>query len=363
MVAIASNFGIILIVLSPQTVTDPVEWNQALQQLPNAHVLQSWEWGAFKAKYGWTPTRILWCEGSRPCAAAQILRRRLPRTPFGVLYVPKGPVLDYADAELFGSTLDALEQAARSMRAIFVKIDPDIVITDTQEPPERLGFRAWRESREQIQFKNTALLDVTASEADLVAGMKPKTRYNIRLAEKRGVRVVPGTRQDLELFYAMYAETSARDGFLIRPLGYYRDAWGSFLDAGLARMLLARVGDETVAGLILFVFGKRAWYFYGSSRNSHRELMPNYLLQWHAILQAKASGCTLYDFWGAPDVLDETAPMYGVYRFKEGFGAKFTRTIGAYDFVVNPLLYYLYAVVRPRYLARLRGKRAQSIET
>ncbi|MBI4787485.1 MAG: peptidoglycan bridge formation glycyltransferase FemA/FemB family protein, partial [Chloroflexi bacterium] len=345
------NAVIIARVLTPRVIHDHDQWNHAILRLPAAHILQSWEWGAFKAKYGWTPTRVLFLDQDTPRAAAQILRRPLPHTPFGVLYVPKGPLLDYSNSTLVTETLSALARIAREQRAIFIKIDPDLPLNTVHCS---LLTVHWHLSREQIQFKNTVLLDLTPTEEQLLAAMKPKTRYNIRLAQKRGVRIIPGTRADLPLFYEMYAETSARDGFLIRQFPYYHDAWGAFLDAGRAQMLLARIGDETVAGLILFVFGDRAWYFYGASRNTHRDAMPNHLLQWEAIRWAQAHGCTVYDFWGAPDTLDENAPMYGVYRFKEGFGGKFTQHIGAYDFVVNRPLYFLYAVVRPWYLARLR---------
>ncbi|OGO40202.1 MAG: hypothetical protein A2Z03_01210 [Chloroflexi bacterium RBG_16_56_8] len=347
-------------VLTPRVIHDPDEWTRSILRLPGAHILQSWEWGAFKADYGWTPTRVLFFDHDTPRAAAQILRRPLPRTPFGVLYVPKGPVLDYSDPALFAETLAALERIARQQRAIFIKIDADIPLNTVHAPSKMASSLLtvhWHLSREQIQFKNTVLLDLTPSEEQLLAAMKPKTRYNIRLAQKRGVHIELGTRDDLQLFYHMYAETSARDGFLIRQFAYYRDAWGMFIEAGRAQMLLAQIDGETVAGLILFVFGDRAWYFYGASRNAHREAMPNHLLQWEAIRWAKAHGCTVYDFWGAPDTLDENAPMYGVYRFKEGFGAKFTQHIGAYDLVVNPALYFLYAVVRPWYLARQRKTR------
>ncbi len=356
-VCFLSRMGYNRPVLKSRPVTNSDEWNGHLIQLAGTHVLQSWEWGEFKVKYGWTPTRVLFCDdGPSPRAAAQILRRPLPHTPFGIMYVPKGPAVDFGDSQLVAAALAQLEQIARKQNAIFVKIDPDV---DSSIAPI-LTARGWRPSREQIQFRNTVLLDLGPSEDQLLAVMRGKTRYNIRLAQKRGVRVERGTIEDLRLFYEMYAETGARDGFLIRKFPYYRDAWGAFLQAGRAEMLLARVAEETIAGLILFVLGTRAWYFYGASRNAHRELMPNHLLQWEAIRWAKAHGCTVYDFWGAPDTLDENAPMYGVYRFKEGFGGKFTPHIGAYDYVVNPLLYFLYAVVRPAYPARLRKRHAQS---
>lgn len=338
------------------------EWDRALEKIPNAHVLQSWTWGEIKAQHGWTPQRVLFCIDNTPVAAAQILRRPLPRTPFGVLYVPKGPALDATDTRLAAQVLGELEAIARRERAIFIKLDPDIRVT---QPAARvLPERGWTVSDEQIQFHNTVTLDLARSEQEILDGMKPKWRYNIRLAEKKGVVVETVDREDTnaaQIFYDMYAETSARDGFLIRSFEYYRGVWEEMQRADEAKIFLARVGEEAVAGIVLFLFGKRAWYFYGASRNTHRELMPNHLLQWHAMKWAKGQGCAEYDFWGAPDVLDESAPMYGVYKFKMGFGGEFVERIPAHDYVVNRSLYWLYAVARPKYLARLR-KSARQVE-
>ena len=317
-----------------EIVHSSAEWNNALASIPNAHVLQTWEWGELKSKVGWTPTRLLFAEDGKPFAAAQILRRPLPRTPLGVLYVPKGPILDYQDATLFGAVLDLLEQHARRDHAIFIKVDPDVI---TETPAAScLPGRGWRVSTEQIQYKNTVVLDLTKSEEELLATMKPKWRYNLRLAEKKGVRIGLGTEAELPLFYEMYAETGARDGFLIRRFPYYRDLWGTMLRGNLAQMFLAKVGAEAIAGLILFTFSNRAWFFYGASRSQQRELMPNHLLQWEAIRWAKAHGLREYDFWGAPDRLEESEPMYGVYKFKMGFGGKFVERIPAHDFVISP---------------------------
>jgi lipid II:glycine glycyltransferase (peptidoglycan interpeptide bridge formation enzyme) len=154
----------------------------------------------------------------------------------------------------------------------------------------------------------------------------------------------------------MYKETSQRNEFVIRPQEYYRDAWGSFIEAGLAQPLIAEVEDQAVAMIILFRFGKWAWYMYGASRTIHREDMPNHLLQWEAIQWAKAQGCTTYDMWGAPDELDESDPMWGVYRFKKGFGAELAQHIGAYDYPTSRLGYWLYSVAMPRLLALMRRR-------
>lgn len=337
-----------------RVITDRLQWNTALLSLPTPHVLQSWDWAEIKRRHNWTPVRLLWSIGERPVAAAQILCRSLPHTPWSVLYVPKGPVLDYTDSDLVAEVLHDLEQHTRRRRAIFCKIDPD---TNLAEAKETLIAHEWRCSDEQIQFRNTALLDLRPSEEALLAAMKSKARYNIRLAARQGVTVHEGTARDLGCFYEMYAETGQRDGFLIRPLDYYRDAWQVFLEAGLAHMLLAKVEGDVVAGLILFRFGPETWFMYGASTSKHRSRMPNYALQWEAIRWAKSAGCTVYDLWGAPDTLDKADRLWGVWRFKEGLGAQFAPHIGAYDYPTSRLLYWAYKVALPRYLGWLRGQR------
>lgn len=331
------------------TINDASQWNSALAALPGRHVLQTWEWGQFKRRWGWTPRYLL---SPAHDAAALVLRRTISPLNLNLLYVPKGPALDYANAATVDRVLGDLIEVARRERAIFIKIDPDLPAADQLI----LRDRGWRFSAEQIQFRNTMLIDLTPAEDQLLAAMKPKTRYNVRLAEKKGVVIRSGTLADLDLLYAMYAETAQRDGFIIRPLDYYRDAWGSFIQSGLGQPLLAQVDGDVVAGLILFHFADSAWYMYGMSRNVHRDKMPNYLLQWAAIRWAKARGCTRYDLWGAPDELTEADSMWGVYKFKEGLGADFTPHVGAHDYVISPLGYWLYTRLMPRLLDVLRAR-------
>ena len=342
--------------LSVTDVRDQATWDGALLRLPQPHVLQSWAWGESKAQTEWRARRLLWLENGHPIAAAALLVRRLrvgrAGLPVAVAYVPKGPLLDWADSGLSEAVLHSLERAARRAGAIFLKIDPDV------RPDEPLGEatlatllrHGWRSSAEQIQFRNTVINDLSPDEESLLAAMKPKWRYNIRLAEKRSVCVRGGSPADLPLFYAMYVETGRRDHFLVRPYSYYQQIWEPFLAQGLAHLLLAQVDGAPVAGVILFRFGTTSWYFYGASTAQSRPLMPNYALQWAAMRWAKATGCTRYNWWGAPDVLDESDPMWGVYRFKAGFGGEFVQSIGAYDYPTQRLLYWLYCVGMPRLL-------------
>jgi lipid II:glycine glycyltransferase (peptidoglycan interpeptide bridge formation enzyme) len=351
-----------------QTYHNQEGWNNALLTLPNPHVFQSWEWGEFKSRWSWTVARLLWLEDGQPVAAAQVLHRPIPRTGRSFLYVPRGPVLDYADTRLAEKILTDLEAYARRENALFIKIDPDVPRQYGEPQPSQalepvgagllnlLDRRGWRFSSEQIQFRNTIVIDLEPDLDDLLAGMKSKWRYNVRLADRRGVVVRSGTVGAIDHFFDMYAETATRDGFLIRPKAYYVDVWQQFMQTGQAEMLLATVEDEVVAGLILFVFGRSAWYLYGASTGQHRQLMPNHALQWAAIRRAKARGCTRYDMWGAPDVFEDSDGMWGVYRFKQGFGGQVVQGLGAFDFPVNRSLYWAFSVALPKLRAfRRRG--------
>ncbi|MFQ5400484.1 MAG: lipid II:glycine glycyltransferase FemX [Anaerolineae bacterium] len=344
-------------------------WTEALCQLPNAHALQSWAWGELKSRWGWSALPLLLTlndETCRPQAAALVLKRRLSPLPFSILYVPKGPVLDYGDGPLRRLILAELEAVARRERAIFIKIDPEVVKSwglDEERPSatgaafmRELTQRDWRFSAEQVQFRNTVELDLRGTEEELLAAMKQKTRYNIRLAGRRGVTVRAGTPADFPAIAALYQETAARDGFAIRPTAYYLDAWRSFHQAGMAHALLAEFEGILIAAVVIVRFGRRAIFMYGASSNRERKRMPSYLLQWEAIRWAREQGCEIYDFWGAPDEFVETDRLWGVWRFKAGFNGRVVRHIGAWDYVARPFWYWLYTIALPKYLNLLRSR-------
>jgi peptidoglycan pentaglycine glycine transferase (the first glycine) len=359
---------------------DAAAWDAIISRLPDPHLLQSWEWAQVKSRAGWKADPLTWPApdgDARTQAAALVLERQAQagplRLPLKVLYLPKGPLLDWSDERLRGEILGQIEALARQRGAIFVKIDPDVIV-GTGLPGQgeeralgaqvtsELGQRGWRFSDEQIQFRNTMWIDLTTSEEDLLAQMKPKTRYNLRLAERKDVHIRSGSAEDFPLLYRMYAETALRDGFVIRDEGYYHTVWSIFAQAGLADFLIAEVEGEPVAGVVMLRFGQRAYYLYGMSRAAHREKMPNVLLQWEAICRAKAAGCTVYDLWGAPGEFDEGDSMWGVYRFKEGLGAQVIRTLGAWDYPVHPGLYRWYTQVLPRILSVMRRRGMQNLQ-
>ena len=373
--------------------SSPAQWDALITSLPGPHLLQTAEWAQSKTQVGWHPTRLVWCENSPGAidlfvdqwpgdrlirAAVQVLERSLYLRGFSarlrILYAPKGPLLDWKDKHLRQRVIADMQTYARKRRAIFLKIDPDIPmstglnlsnpkldLSGGQEIQDLLTSNGWQYSQDQIQFRNTVLIDLTSSEADLLARMKQKTRYNIRLASRKGVTIRRGTSQDFPMLYRMYAETSLRDGFTIRDESYYLKVWNAFpllehspISKPVCQPLIAEVDGEPVAALVLFLLAQKAWYLYGMSQDTHRDKMPNYLLQWEAICLSKSAGCQIYDLWGAPEMMAPNDPLWGVYRFKEGLGGSLTRFLGAWDYPVRPWLYKLYTQTMPRLLALMR---------
>jgi len=331
--------------------TEAAAWDAALLALPNPHVLQSWTWGLLKESQGWQAARFLWRDDARILAAAQILTQQRGRLRFG--YVPKGPVLDWGNMPLVDEVFSLLECYAREQKLLLLKLDPDVHADAPlgKAVLARLEKRRWWNSFEQIQFRNTMMLDVRPDLDTLMAQMKSKWRYNVRLAVRKEVTVREARLDELPLLYQMYVETSERDNFVIREQAYYLDVWRSFMEVGLALPLVAEADGIPLAMAVLLYFEAQAWYMYGASRSIQRNLMPNHLLQWEIIRRIKALGCTTYDLWGAPDELNESDPMWGVYRFKLGFGATFVPHIGAFDYAPNPWLYHIYGFLRPRIIA------------
>jgi peptidoglycan pentaglycine glycine transferase (the first glycine) len=346
-------------------VTTAERWQAVLSQLPMSHPLQSWAWGEFKSRWGWSARPLLLSVH----AAALVLKRQAPGLRLSILYVPRGPLLDYTDGALRRVMLAQLERLARVEGAIYVKIDPEVAAawgTDgVQRSPigrkfaEEMAARGWRLSADQVQFRNTVELDLTRSEDEILGAMRPKTRYNIGLARRKEVVVRPGTAADFPQLVAMYLETAARDSFAARPAAYYLDAWQTFYAAGMAQPLIAEHDGRALAAVIIVHDGRRAIYMYGASTQLERPRMPNYLLQWEAIRWARAQGYEVYDLWGAPDEFLETDALWGVWRFKAGFEGRVVQHIGAWDYPARPFWYWLYTAVVPRYVAFLRRRNPQ----
>ena len=343
-----------------QTAVNRRTWDAFVSSHPTGHLLQTWEWGELKARFGWKPIRLALVEDGYIRSGAQVLFRTvLPN--FSLAYVPKGPLVDWDSGDQVSALFTGLHHLCRSNRSAFMKIEPhasnDNRIRDT------IVQSGCVISQFPIQPPRTIVVDIAPSEEAILAAMKQKTRYNIRLASRKGVTVRRGTANDLSTFYHLMQVTGQRDHFEIHSLDYFRAIFELFAPERAA-LLLAEVQEEPVAGLLLLAYGSTTYYMFGASSNFHREKMPTYLLQWEAMRWAKASGYRSYDLWGIPDVDEEkletefrdlsqaASGLWGVYRFKRGFGGQVTRSLGAYDFVYNRPLYWVY---RQQMARRQRG--------
>ena len=322
------------------------DWNQFLSIHPNAHLLQTSEWGELKSSFGWKPSRII--TGN---VGVQILFRKLP-LGFTVGYIPKLAinVRQLAFSQEFWREIDSV---CKKNRSIFLKLEPDLwndQKLDTLALSEVEGWNTTlRTSPHYIQPPRTFIVDIKDSEEEILARMKQKTRYNIRLAEKKGVTV--RAWDDIESFHKMMLLTGGRDGFGVHSLEYYRRAYELLQPKQMGELLVAEYEGKQLAALFIARNGNRAYYLYGASTDEERNRMPTYILQWKAMKWAKARGCEEYDLWGVPDEDESTLEasfekrhdgLWGVYRFKRGFGGELKRAVQAIDRVYNPLLYWAY---------------------
>ena len=335
-------------------------FNDFVSRAPKGHILQSYEWGEIKGRGEWQPLRlIVEDENGEPRAAVSLLKRVIPGLNKAFFYAPRGPVGDVHNHGLMDFLFAEVGKLAKAHGVIFLKIDPDIPKEDA-DFEKYLNSRGFKNSEkgqgfEGVQPKFVFRLDITPDEETLFNNFHQKTRYNIRLAQKKGVEIKEDcTKEDLPVFYEILKETTERDKFLVRSYSYFEDLWDYLVPPGYLKLFMAYYEGKPIAGTLAFLFGDKAWYIYGASSNSHRNVMPNYLLQWTMIKWAKANNCTLYDFRGVPGHLSEDNPLYGLYRFKKGFNGVYTEFVGEYDLVYAPFYYWLWTTLEPIYQKNIR---------
>jgi lipid II:glycine glycyltransferase (peptidoglycan interpeptide bridge formation enzyme) len=305
------------------------------------HFQQSWEWGELAPQLGGSAVRLAARQDGRIVGAAQIFVNPLSRTGRTHLYLPRGPALREPHVELLGPLLDKARALGQETSAVGIRLEPNAPAFDY----------GWRNTLESLALRPTYppsqprsswVLDLAPDPDQLLRDMKQKTRYNIRLAGKKGVEVAEGGRDDVPEFYRLFRETAARDDFFIHSQDVYERMFDLFRCAGRFALLLARYRARLVAAVTLVTFGDTCWYMQGASSNEHRNLMAPYLLQWEAINWARRRGCRVYDFRAVPDLLREDQDMYGVYRFKEGFGGRQLTALPTYGQPYRSTLYGLW---------------------
>ena len=317
----------------------------------NRSLLQSGFWGAFRRRLGWR-AQAFRCGYRGREFRLLVLIRRLP-LGLELAYAPHGPELSEPVIEPERFLLDLAEALRPHLRrCLFLRYDLPWGTEGLGNPPEALeSFRNLHKAPMDVQPPSTVVLDLTAGEEQLLAAMKSKTRYNIRLAAKKGVEISTARCEELDSalseWYRLYVETARRDRITLHGEDYYRTLFSlaASYGQGAAEMYLltARHEGELLAGIIVAVKGEGAWYLYGASSDRKRNLMPSYGLQWRAIRLARERGCLFYDLFGIPPSEDPRHPMHGLFRFKTGFGGRVLNRPGCYDVALRPLPYRLYS--------------------
>jgi serine/alanine adding enzyme len=335
--------------------TDAQTWDALVAKHPHGHVLQSWAWGELKGRFGWQPLRVAVTNGDQTAAALLLIRSIYG---LSVAYVPRGPLLS-GDKFLDRALLQALRRIARRRRAAFLRLEPNVL-----EGSENAGaLNSWLQVNgfriaEPLQPRSSIHLDLTPEPDQLMAAFSKGHRADVRRAERGGVMVrVGSTESDLHTFYAIMQATGERQQFGIHSRSYYDAAWQLFGDA--ARLLIAEQNGEAVAAFLLLGWGDEAQYMYSGATGAGLKAGANHLLMWHALRWARDRGWRAFDFWGIPDAFGQMAhatgdelqrledaakahELYGVYRFKKGWGGSVVRYLPAYDQVYWAPLYWLW---------------------
>ena len=298
-------------------------------------MLQNAAWGDLKSGFGWTPAYAV--SGN---AGAMVLFRSLP-AGLKIGYIPRGPV-----GEDFSALWPEIHALCRKNHAVFLRVEPDL----WQGTPEADGLersmKGFIPAFATVQPPRTIMISLEGSEDDWLSRMNQKTRYNIRLSQKKDLTVEDSL--DVSVFHRLMEVTGNRDAFGVHSEAYYRECLERFGEGKKGRIILVRYQDKPLSALMLFTEGTRGYYLYGASSNEERNRMPNYLAQWTAMKLCKEAGCREYDLWGIPDEDEATLEaqfqerhdgLWQVYRFKRGFGGEVKRTMGSYDYVYMPLLY------------------------
>ena len=337
---------------------DEQKYTEFLSGHERCNFQQSLEWG--KVKSSWINEVVLAEDANgNIIGSVSVLIRKIPI--FGnIMYSSRGPVCNIYDEEVLKQLTEGINTLAKKYNAIVFKMEPDIKSDDSKfrNIVTKLGYQIKDDAknfREEIQPRYVFRLDIKGkTEDEIFKNFHQKTRYNVRLATKKGVEVKEGTREDLEVFHKIMLETGTRDGFITRSLAYFQKMYDELVPTGHMKLLLAYYEGKPVSGVIPIFYGNKTWYLYGASSNEYRNVMPNYLLQWEMIKMAVARHDDMYDFRGVSGVVDESHPQYGLYRFKKGFGAEFTEFIGEMYIAYKPMVYSIYKFSEKTYRT-LRG--------
>lgn len=301
-----------------------------------SHIIQSWEWGDFRQKTGVDVVRLGRFEGKKLVEGLQITFHKIPHLPYYVGYCPKSGL---PSKEI----LEVAAKIAREKKAILIKFEPNLENTG-QDEAKKLISLGLRPSPKSVFANYTFVVDLSPSEEELLSLMHPKTRYNIRVAERHGVIVEEKNDKDsFKEFLKLQNQTASRNKFFVHPESYYLKMWEVLSKSDLVSLLVASLKKEVLTAWVIFKFKDTAYYPYGGSSLAHREAMASNLITWEALRFAKKNNFKIFDMWGAvAPGTPQSDPWYGFHRFKEGYGGRLVSFVGAYDLVINPKLYKIF---------------------
>lgn len=334
------------------------KWNHFVEGTTAPSLMQSWEWGEFKAQFGWKVVTLAVVqkfaneEGigqGRVLAGAQVLIHGLP---FGrsFFYTPQAPLFaattkPHHIKPLLKLLLAEIEKYAIAENCAFLRVDPGL--SEQEFDVQELVSLGFTKSFEELQPRHSQWIDLDQTPEKMLAQMEEKGRYNIRLATKKGVKVRFSTAAaDVEAFINMQKETATRDGFRIHTDGYFKAIIETLAKKDMGSLVIAEYEGEPLAMILVSYFGKRAVYLYGASSNKHREFMATYLVQWEAMLEAKKRGSLTYDLWGIAKNDDPKNHWIGLRRFKKKFGGQQVDLIGSYDLAYQKVYYKLFCLAQ-----------------
>ena len=316
------------------------EYENFVESHPKGHFAQSIRWARLKSEWKFEAVIARDKSGSIRGTMA-VLIRPVPVFPTTILYSPRGPVCDVDDKDTLKALMEGVNALAKKYKAYVFKMDSDVKSDDTRFKNicKELGFMLPKDSKnfEAIQPRYVFRLYLGGrDEQALLQSFSSKTRYNIRLAVKKGVSVKLCDKSALGDFHRIMLETGLRDNFIIRTKEYFERLMDSL--GPHARLYMAYLDGAAIAGTLAIGYGDKVWYLYGASSNAHRNVMPNYLLQFEMIKWAVERGARIYDFRGVSGDISEDNPLYGLYRFKKGFNGEFTEFVGELNFVYRPFM-------------------------
>ncbi len=341
------------------TMNSAAEFDSFVRQNPKGHMMQTSDWGKVKLEWDWTGF-ICRDEDGNIKGTCAVITRKIPMTNFKIMYSPRGPVCDLEDKETVTALLLAAKEHGIKNKAYTFKIDTDTLASNKEyiKLLKDMGFVFSGEGKKKfntVQAKYIFRLNIeNKTEDELMKEFHPKTRYNIRLARKKGVTVEVKGKEACKEFHDLMVVTGGRDGFATRDTSYFERIMDAFGDN--ARIVFAYYKGKVIAGALDVCSGDKTWYVYGASSNEYRNVMPNYLVQWEMIKWAQSKGCKYYDFRGGYP--DESNPLYGIFKFKRGFCHEYMELMGEADMILNKFGYYTvkYAQKAAKSTRKIRAK-------